>query len=245
MEDNTKFIEALELAAPYTTTEFKAYSAFETTVSEPNFLNFKSINSFSSNVSPQAQEDVLNSMLLAQRAASKDYPEEGDILNWYGKYFEVLKKLGWLVTQQDFSRYSKKSNDAELNTVILELLADYLTGQQINLVNKALTLVKGLGDDDDRLIVFNRNTQINETGNFQLGLAEEENGNVSVLGFGFLLQSEKKITKILFLNFKKDQLNMKFNFYRAALVPGEYNKYRNLVKSKLGDSSSYIASLDI
>ena len=62
MKDNTKFIEDLKLATPFTTPEFENYRGLESAIGEPNFLNFKSINSFSENVSMQAQEDVLNSL---------------------------------------------------------------------------------------------------------------------------------------------------------------------------------------
>ena len=156
-----------------------------------------------------------------------------------------MKKLGWLISQNDFSKYTKKNNDTELNTVILELLADYMTGQQINLLNKALDLVKGLGDEDNRLIVFKQNTQTMDRGNFQLGVGGGKQWKYISAWIRICPYSGKKITKILFLNFKKDRINMKFNFYKASLVQTEFNKYRSLVKNKLGDSSSYIASLDI
>ena len=76
-------------------------------------------------------------------------------------------------------------------------------------------------------------------------LLEEVNGNVSVFGSGFVLESKKKITKVLFIKFGKNVVHINLNFFRAELVTSEYAKNRDFVKAKLGNSEQYIASLDI
>ena len=245
MSSTKSFIENLELVEIDSQLSLSDYSIYESESETPSFLNFKGVNSFSENVSNQAQEDVLNSMLLAQRAATKAFPDDSQVADWYTMYFDVLERIGWLVTNKDVNSLGEETHGFELDKAIFSLLKDFLTGQQINILMKSLEALKSLGDDDKRLVAFERNTVNHNRGNFQLGLAEETNGNVSVLGSGFVLESKKKITKVLFLKFDKNIMQMKLNFYRAELVESEYAKNRVFVKEKLGNSEEFIASLDI
>ena len=105
MNDTKKFIENLELYEPIQKDHFTDYKMFESSTENPSFLNFKGLNSFSSNVSIEAQEDVLNSLLLAQRAATKAFPKDEQVYDWYKLYFKVLQNLGWLISQKDFNTY--------------------------------------------------------------------------------------------------------------------------------------------
>lgn len=245
MKDPKSFIENLELIDIDSKFYLSDYSMFESDTATPSFVNFKSVNSFSENVSKQSQEDVLNSMLLAQRAASKAYPEESQIGDWYTLYFKVLEKIGWLISNKDVSSLGEKTNGFEIDKAIFSLLTDFLTGQQINILRKSLEALRSLGDNDKRLVAFEHNTVNHNRGNFQLGLAEENNGNVSVLGSGFVLESQKKITKILFLKFDKNIMTVKLNFFKAELISSKYAENRQFVIDKLGNAKDYIASLDV
>ena len=245
MGDTKSYIENLELIELPSDLGLQVYSKFESESATPSFLNFKGLNSFAESVSKQTREDVLNSLLLAQRAASKAFPEDNQVDDWYTMYFNVLQHLGWLIIQKDVSSLGEKANVLELDKAIFSLLKDLLTIPQINVLLKSLELLKSLGEEDKRLVAFEQNTLSHNRGNFQLGLAEESNGNVSVFGSGFILESKKQITKILFLKFGKDVVNMKLNFFRAELVTSEYAKNRALVKNKLGNAEQFIASLDI
>lgn len=244
MNEIKEYIKGLEIVAPDNNL-LVDYSKYEFNNETPSFLNFKGLNSFSENVKKETQEDVLNSLLLAQRAASKAFPDDNQLKNWYALYFEVLKKLGWLISQKDFSVYEEKSTQFELDKAIFNILAELLTGQQIKILMKSLELLKSLGNDDKRLIAFENNTHMHDRGNFQLGMTEETNGNVSILGSGFILESEKKITKVLFLKFDKEKIKLNFSYYKADLVSSIYENHREAVKQKLGDASQFIASLDI
>lgn len=55
-----------------------------------------SVVAFADGVSGQQKEDLLNSTLLAQLAANKAFDRERDTPNWYGKYRELLHKVGWV-----------------------------------------------------------------------------------------------------------------------------------------------------
>lgn len=245
MNDTRKFIESLELADQSPDINLSIFDAYESTSETPSYLNFKALNSFSKGVSDQTQEDVLNSLLLAQRAASKKFPDNEQIKDWYEMYFHVLQELGYVVTNRDWNTLGEKSHALEIDKAIFELLSGLLTVPQINVLTRSLDMLKSLGSDDKRLIAFESNTAKHNRGNFQLGSAEESNGNVSIIGSGFILESEKQMKKILFLKFDKNVVNIKLDFFRAELATSEYSKNREAVKKKLGNSHDFIASLDI
>src|SRR5947209_20542739 len=58
--------------------------------------------SFVAGVSKQHREDVLNSTLLADLAASKKYDRENDTENWYQFYRTVLENVGWVIVEFSF-----------------------------------------------------------------------------------------------------------------------------------------------
>lgn len=245
MDSNYDYIKDLKLSTRPSRDSFPDYSMFESTAETPTFLNYKGLNSFEKDLSKQAQEDVLDCQLLAQRAASKTFPDNNQVYDWYTMYFDTLKKLGWLIDQKDFMTYDHNAQGVELDKAIFGVLEDFLTGQQVKILMKSFALLKSLGSDDKRLVAFEKNTYSSERGNFQLSLAENDQGKTTLKGSGFILESEKKITKILFLKFDRKSVKLKFNFYSATLVAHEYDKYRDLVKQKLGDATAFIASLDI
>ena len=43
------------------------------------------------------QSDVINSTLLAQLAANKQYDRQNNVDQWYGYYKTVLEQVGWTV----------------------------------------------------------------------------------------------------------------------------------------------------
>jgi len=239
------FIKNLELADTAFPMDFSDFNKFESTGEIDSYLNYKGLNSFSSEVSEQARKDALNSMLFAQRAATNKFPDESMIYDWYNMYFEVLKKLGWLLQTRDYTDYEEQSSLLEIDKVIFDLIKDLLTAQQAKIFIKSLELIKKLGKEDKRLKAFERNTEAQNKANFQLGLIEEHNGEATILGSGFIIQSEIKITSILFIKFDKKKVKLTFNFYKATLVEHQYARFRDLIKDKLGDLDEFIAALDV
>ena len=63
-----------------------------------------SVTSFTSKLSIVQRSDVLNSTLLAQLAAGKDYNRTTQITEWYKKYIYVLGKIGWVVQDFEFEK---------------------------------------------------------------------------------------------------------------------------------------------
>ncbi len=250
MSEVKKYLNSLEIAEPLTTNRFDQrnifYEGLEATTDEDQAaINYKSVQSFVAGLSAERQEDVLNSLLLAQRAATKAYPDENDMMLWYKKYFEVLSMVGWVFENKGFQTFNTKNNSFEIDKVLIEILSTALTGNQVALILKSFEALKSLGDDDKRFQAFERNTHSLTRGNFQLGLASEENGTLSMSSFAFVLTTKKIMTKILFFRSEKDATQLDYCDIKATLINSKYADAREEIRAKLGDTRAYVADLEI
>ncbi len=250
MSELNEYVRSLEIAEPRTTNRFAVrnsiFEGLEATSDEDQAaINYKGVQSFVAGLSAERQEDVLNSLLLAQRAASKAYPDENDMMLWYQKYFEVLSMIGWVFENKGFQTFDTKNNSFEIDKVLLEILGTALTGNQVALILKSFEALKSLGDDDKRFQAFERNTHSLTRGNFQLGIASEENDTLSISSFAFVLSTTKIMTKILFFKSEKDATKLDYCNIKATLLNKKYEEAKEEIRAKLGDTRAYVADLEI
>ena len=246
MNDLQEFIKTLELAESTHTTSFpEILTGLEADEVDSGFVNFKSLQSFVAGVSENRQADVLNSLLLAQRAATKAFPDQSQMMEWYQKYFSVLETIGWVFENKDFNTFETHNTLFDIDKAILEILGTAVTGNQLAILLKTIETFKKLGEDDDRFRFFESNTHTLQKGSFQVGVATEENNTISISGCAFVLTTSKKITKILFFTSGKDESEFSFCFTKATLNDAVFANARDAIKQKLGDVSSFVADLEI
>ena len=82
-----------------------------------------SLVSFVSNLTGQQKQDILDSSLLAQLAASKKYDREKDTENWYKFYTKVMENVGWVIQGFRFNKHDSKQSDFKLSQLTLEILS--------------------------------------------------------------------------------------------------------------------------
>lgn len=250
MKDLKFFIQSLELSEGDSSLKFKPIikkgdDVLEELEGNEGIMNFKSLNSFVAGVSKQRQEDVLNSTLLAQRVATKAFPNDEEIVNWYKKYFEVLANIGWVFENKDFASFKSESKRFEIENAILEILSAALTGNQLAVLSTTIKAFKSLGENDKRFLAFEQNTHSLQKGSFQLGVATEENGTISISASAFILKTNMTITKILFFTSNRDSTELLYNISKATLNDDVYGQARDMIKEKLGDIRSFVADLEL
>jgi len=247
MCSNSDYISGLELARVTHPLESNGLESLASSneAADAGYLVYKGLQSFAAGLSVQGREDVLNSLLLAQRAATKAFPNEDNIFEWYKKYFEVLENVGWVWEGNDFSIFESGKTKFEVDKAILEILGAAVTGTQLAILIKTLEAVKNMADGDNRITFFERNTHTLHKGSFQLGVANEERGVVSLTANAFVLTTRTTITKILFFTSVKKDADLKYCLAKATLNAGVYDGYREQIKAKLSDKADYIADLEI
>lgn len=248
--DLKSFVQDLPLAAPahsYATHKpgFAA-SGDAIDVTKQSFINDKTLVSFAANVTGQNRKDVLNSLLLAQMAANKQFPENADLESWYKVISDTLKRIGWAVEGGEFSDYKTEGNEFEVNTAILEVLGAALGGQLITIAKSLLTALKSLGDKDSKFIAFEKNTHTLSKGCFLVGVADETNGALTFSLAAFILSSSENITQILFFKARKAKSELKYTNMKATLDSDIYADARADIAKRLSDSvRQYVSSIDI
>jgi hypothetical protein len=109
-----------------------------------------------------------------------------------------------------------------------------------------LVRIKKLSNHDNRIVVFEQNTHTNEKGSFQLALADETDGLVSLTMAGFVVNSSERINRILFFKSSKEKTSLQVSSMTGTLDTDIYSLVRKDIITKLGENvNKYIAALEI
>jgi len=250
-QDPKSYVAKLQLSFPesqykMTARGVPAEPEVETTTEDKTYLDNKSIISFVGGVSPQNRQDILDSTLLAQLAAGHLYPEPKDLRNWYDKYTEVLRNIGWSIQQNEFSELESSGSLFEMKNAILGMISASFGANYVAVITKVLDALKELSDTDSKIVAFERNTHSAGKGTFQLALVEEVNNAVALHMVGFIVSTSSEVRRILFFSSKKEKSTVSSNTMACSLNTEVYAMVRNTVKQKLGDKAqNYIAEIVI
>jgi hypothetical protein len=253
---NPKFLKAyisdLELDAPLN--DYKALQETppaETVTpeeeAESKFVNDKSLVSFAAGVSGENQNDLLDSLLLSQLAANKQYSAEDEPEQWFNAFSGVMNNIGWILEESDFSTYKAKGNVIEIESVVMDILESALGGKIIPVAKSLLNAVKGLAEKDStKFIAFEKNTHSLKKGNFLLGVADETNATLSFSMCMIMMESTHQIKQILFFKSTKDETKIDYSSVKGTLNSLKFADVRPVIEKKLEDlRNDYIAKLDI
>jgi hypothetical protein len=198
-----------------------------------------SIAALADSLSDQHKRDVLESLLLAQLAASAKSDRHRDPVNWYKVYQQTLESIGWVVqTSTTMSRYLPPGTRFTMANVVTDLFRRKLDETELSLVTRTLTAFnrdpRGEGQ-----FVFECPSHSGGIGNFQFGLATEEDGTTNLqLGY-FSFAVGKHVSRLAFEEFPTDA---KFSMAFVALTLNEqlYQGVRSAVAAKV--ASRFIGS---
>ncbi|MDB5203097.1 MAG: hypothetical protein JWQ27_2506 [Ferruginibacter sp.] len=213
---------------------------------EQSFLNAKSLVSFVTDVQGQRRNDVLNSVLFAQLAANKQFPNDEQIMDWYKAFIHVLNTLGWVIEAAEFSTFKASKDIFEVENAIIDILTTAFGGSFMTVIAKTMSSIKDLSDGNGSITAFEKNTHSLSKGAFQIGVAMEENDTVSLQLGTFLLTSSNEIKKILFFKSSKDKTRLDYCSRKGTLNEDVYGSIRETVKARLGEKTSqFIAEVEI
>lgn len=210
------------------------------------FVDGGSVVAFVADVSGQNRQDVLNSTLLAQLAADKQFNRETDVMDWYNYYSTVLGKVGWVAQGFNWQKYSSQEMSFTMDKAVLEIAAAALTGQEELVVAAALEAMKNLPEKDGRLTLFNHSASSDTEGNFQISVCTETNGAVAMKTMAFYYNADQQSTDVLFFNFSSSSTTLNQATVVQSLNSDVYAQVRNSVLTKLGQNAqNFVLDLDI
>jgi len=169
---------------------------------------------FMKGVTREQRQDVMNATLLAQLVARKQSPTPQSleqIERWYDQYFDTLTKIGFQLTNRDFSEYHEQSSTFQAHQAILDVAAAFLVGAPgaLALVKTTLEALQKMSEDSPWITLFDRESHSANAARFQVAVVDQDaNAEVvlSVISFG--LQAQHKVTQVLFFKFKKNDVRL-------------------------------------
>jgi hypothetical protein len=236
--ERQRFIEALELPPIEESFRALSHAAVRPRADEKEgFVDDGSLVSFVSEVSQQAREDVLNSTLLAQLAANKQFDRWKNTTDWYKHYVLVLGKVGWVLQNFNFSEHNAHGASFEVDKVVLAILAAVASQNQILIVAETMAALKALGEKDGRVVLFENASSSLGSGNFQISAVNETNGAVA-MGIGaFHFSSTQTTTRFLWFKYDSSKSHLFKGAQVGTLNEQVYKVVRQSVLDKLGDSA--------
>jgi len=198
-------------------------------------------------VSALHNQDVLNSMLLAQLAANKAFNRDSDCENWYKKYREVLEQIGWVIDEFQFTEFDSHGSSFEMSDAVIKILQSIAGGAgRAQVAQAAIDALKALPEGSFGRKLWDHSSSDTNKGAFQISGATEVNGNVQMSLGCFHFHAHQSSTSILWFSYSSSSTHLYTDGESVTLNEQIFEKVRQQIIDKLGDRvSQYIADLDI
>jgi len=197
------------------------------------FVDAGVLLSFVPSVPDQKRDDTLNSILLAQLAADKQYSRFEQPDSWYEFYAKTLSNVAWQIPQSHTGHYTPLAGTFTLEEVILDLLRAKVSDEEINLVKGTIKTIEVLPDDDTRVEVYGAFSHTLHVVDVQAGVLSFLE-NLWMAGVVFETEQDVKIVPGQKFLFSKVIGQIKTIILNAALNEELYAELRDSVIEKLG-----------
>ena len=210
---------------------------------EQYFIVNKCIIHFDGNVITQKRLDVLNSILIAQLAADKQFSAAEQGVEWQNFFISVLIKIGWTIETSGFSSFNSSTSIFETGSAIIEIMSAAFGTYGIGIIYKALSAVRAM-DETQMMKDFEKNTHSSTKGLFLTAVIKEEKAVTALNLNTFFLTSATEIKKILFFKSSKDTTKLEYSTCQGTLSEEIYKPVREAIITKIGErASQFIAEI--
>jgi hypothetical protein len=183
-------------------------------------------------VTGQHQQDVLQSLLLAQLAANAKADRHKDPTTWYRAYQETLTPVGWVVeASTTMTRYQPPGTRFTVPMVITDLFKRKVLPEELALIAETLSAFKRDAGGPAQF-VFECPSHAGGIGNFQVGLVTEEDGVVSLRLGRFSFITTAHVTRLILEEFPTDA-QFQAGFTAMTLNEQVYATVRSAIAKKV------------
>lgn len=246
--DPAAFIRSLDLAAtpPELASLEVVGPAAATDGTQSGYVDAGSLVSFVAGVPLQHKQDVLNSTLLAQLAATAKFSREKQTMEWYDWYRTVLENVGWVIGNFSFNDYSSSGADFTADKVIIKILEAIATGNDLAVVAATMEALNSLPDEDPAVRIFETSSHTANDGAFQIAAVAESDGVVVAKIGAFSFSTTQTVTRVLWFRFESGATKFAKGDEVINLDDLVYAQVRQIVIEKLGERAvSFVKELKI
>ena len=127
------------------------------------------IDAFLPGVSQQIIDDVNLCKLVMQNAATKLYPEDAQLFEWYKYYVGGLDKLGWVIQNKNLETVTVRKIGLTMDQVALHVATALIgAGPAAILANVAQMAVDAVQKDPGAIQIFDRNRKTGTQAKFDI-----------------------------------------------------------------------------
>jgi len=213
MTDHTlQFIEQVELPeAPPRLESLETLPSFGT--SQEAMVVGGHVAEFSANVSPAVRAQVSDCLLFAQLAADQTCKDNPDLMAWYARYVEVLKKTGWTAGGVELRDTSASDDGVDVHQALIPVLTAML-GPAAAATSMVLSVLKGLQEmnkDSPWITLFNRSSTHASGAKLQFGFVDAPEGGEEVVIrlLAVALDANKTVTQALFFRLTRHDARLR------------------------------------
>lgn len=187
---------------------------------------------FDDSVTGQHHRDTLESVLLAQLAASAKADRHKDPSNWYKAHQKVLETIGWVVdTSSAMRRYFPPGTRFSMANVVTDLFERKLGPEDLYLIKHALSTFRR-DTTGPAQVVFECPSHSGGIGNFQCGLVTETGDTLNLQLGRFDFNCPTHVTRLALEEFPRDA-SFRAGFISLTLNEEAYSAVRTAVHSKV------------
>lgn len=183
-------------------------------------------------VSQQRGRDVMQSMLLAQLAANVKASRFREPSSWYKAYQSTLESIGWVVSgSTSFSQYISPVSRFTIADVIRDCFRLRTTAAELSLINRTVAAFTSDPGAPSQFI-WECPSHSGGLGNFQFGLAAEEEDALTLQLGRFVLETPQHVVRLAFQEFGREA---KFTTSHVSMTLNEdfFSRLRSEIESKL------------
>lgn len=248
VDEMTEFVRTLEPEVPGVSLRKAANPRFALVHHDEKagFVNDGSLIVFTDDVLSEYKEAVLNTCLLAQLVANRQFNRWRNANDWYKCYEAVLLSTGWSFDELCFNAVEPLDRNVTLHDIILRYHAAIATDEELFTLADTMKALEMLDSSDRRLVLFDTQSQALGKGNIQVGTVVAE-GNKVIMNLGaFQFSAMTTRFRFLWYNYNTRHTDFRYATQRASLDMELYRQVKKIVEAKLSDSPRiYLGDLHI
>lgn len=196
------------------------------------------IDAFLPGVSQETIDDVNLCKLVMQNAASKKYPDDAQLFEWYKFYIEGLKNLGWVIQNKDIQEVTIRRVGLTMDQVALEIAKGLIGGNAAQmLANVGSQAVEAVQKNPRAIDVFNREYKLGKQANFDIAPVWVDNhGQANMVLNCISLDARESTRGILFWKSTKQSTTIKTGAVRTYLDNKVFSSLRSAVYQKYSEA---------
>ncbi|WP_160105163.1 hypothetical protein [Pseudomonas izuensis] len=204
------------------------------------------INAFLPGVSEQIIDDVNLCKLIMQNAATKKYPDEKQLFEWYKEYVTGLSNIGWAFQAKNLQETTIKRVGLTMDQVALEVVAGLLSPSAATTLSKVSKLAVDAVQKNPKAIgIFNRESKLGTQAKFDIAPVWTDNhGQANMVLNCISLDARESTRGILFWKSTKQSTTIKTGAVHMYLSSRTFSGIRDKLISKYADAANkYIDNL--